>query len=320
MQLLIFPLIAFAPGVFWLWFFAKRHIYRPGPKRLLIQTFFLGMVSIIPAAILEAAFLDDLVLEDSANASTVATSMLFVVGPVEEASKFLAVRLVAYRSLYFDEPMDGLVYAAAASLGFASLENLFYVFSFGAWVMIGRAPLSTVGHVIFGSFWGYALDRESQEGLRRSWLALAAGIGAAAIFHGLFNTAIFTLWPIGLVLLCVGCGGPWAGLAGPKEFRIFDTSVTTQGSAASTAASLSISSTVSAGIAAHPPTAISGACIAAIAATKTARMPASAPAAETACCGSPCHGSHCSQSGPPGLRMALRPPLRRGQTPTPPTS
>ena len=204
MQLLIFPLIAFAPGVFWLWFFAKRHIYRPGPKRLLIQTFFLGMVSTIPAAILEAAFLDDSVLEDSANASTVATSMLFVVGPVEEASKFLAVRLVAYRSPYFDEPMDGLVYAAAASLGFASLENLFYVFSFGAWVMIGRAPLSTVGHVIFGSFWGYALGRESQEGLRRSWLALAAGIGAAAIFHGLFNTAIFTFWPIGLVLLCVG--------------------------------------------------------------------------------------------------------------------
>ena len=289
MQLLIFPLIAFAPGVFWLWFFAKRHIYRPGPKRLLIQTFFLGMISTIPAAILEAAFLDDSVLEDSANASTVATSMLFVVGPVEEASKFLAVRLVAYRSLYFDEPMDGLVYAAAASLGFASLENLFYVFSFGAWVMIGRAPLSTVGHVIFGSFWGYALGRESQEGLRRSWLALAAGIGAAAIFHGLgCLTRRYSLsGPLGLCCCVWGCGGPWAGLAGPKEFRLFDTSATTQGSAASIAASLSISSTVSAGIVAHPPTAISRACIAVIATAGIVRMRGFVPDAETNCSGSP---------------------------------
>ena len=204
MELLIFPLVSFAPGIFWLWFFAKRHIYRPGPKRLLALTFLVGMVSTVPAGILEAVFLGDFALDGSVNATTVAASMLFVVGPVEEVSKFLAVRLVAYRSLYFDEPMDGLVYAVAASLGFASLENLFYVLNFGAWVMIGRAPLSTLAHVSFGSFWGYALGREAQEGLRRSRFALIAWIGAAAVVHGLFNTALFTSWPIGIALVCVG--------------------------------------------------------------------------------------------------------------------
>ena len=73
--------------------------------------------------------------------------MLLVVGPVEEFSKFAVVRLKAYRSLYFDEPMDGLVYAAAASLGFASLENVLYVVDFGPEVMIVRAPVSTVAHL-----------------------------------------------------------------------------------------------------------------------------------------------------------------------------
>lgn len=51
----------------------------------------------------------------------------------------------------FDEPGDGLVYSTAASLGFASLENLFYIVQFGPAVMILRAPLSTAGHVVFGA-------------------------------------------------------------------------------------------------------------------------------------------------------------------------
>ena len=82
--------------------------------------------------------------------------MTFVVGPVEELCKFAAVRLGPYRSLYFDEPVDGLVYASAASLGFASLENLFYVLEYGPEVMIAP-PLSTVGHLVF--VWGFALGQ-----------------------------------------------------------------------------------------------------------------------------------------------------------------
>ena len=61
------------------------------------------------------------------NLAIVATGMFFVVGSVEQLCKLGAVRLLAYRSLYFEEPMGGLVYGAGASLGFASLEHFFYV-------------------------------------------------------------------------------------------------------------------------------------------------------------------------------------------------
>jgi RsiW-degrading membrane proteinase PrsW (M82 family) len=71
--------------------------------------------------------------------------MLVVVGPVEELCKFGAVRLGVYRSLYFDAPIHGLVYSVTASLGFASLENLFYVFQYGPEVMLLRDPLATLG-------------------------------------------------------------------------------------------------------------------------------------------------------------------------------
>lgn len=203
MSFLGFVLLAFTPGVFWLWFFAKLHVYRPAPKRLIAVTFFLGMVSTIPAGILSGLFLDEGLLDDSsANVASVAVGMLFVVGPAEETCKFLAVRLYAFRSLYFDEPFDGLVYAAAASLGFASLENLLYILQFGPEVMIGRAPLSTLAHVIFGSFWGYALGMQAQQTHRRTVL-LVTGIAVAAVVHGLFNVTlfIFPLPAVGIVAL-----------------------------------------------------------------------------------------------------------------------
>lgn len=226
MSFFVLLVLAFAPGIFWLWFFVHGRSYRPKPRRLLVLAFFLGMLSTIPAAALEFAFLNDADIDVGADLATVAAAMLFVVGPVEETSKFLAVRLGAFRSLYFDEPRDGLVYAAAASLGFASLENLGYIFIYGPEVMIVRAPLSTVAHVIFGSFWGYALGMQAQEGQRAKGLWLVAGLIVAAATHGVFNILLSSLVGALLALLLAGLGlwwtlnrFRWAQRVSPFRFR-----------------------------------------------------------------------------------------------------
>ena len=199
-----YAILAFAPGLFWLWFFVRGRSYRPKPQRLLALTFFLGMLSTIPAAVLELAFIGNTIDSPGAGLAAVASAMLFVVGPVEEFSKFLAVRLGPYRSLYFDEPRDGMVYAAAASLGFASLENLVYILNFGPEVMLGRGLISTLAHVIFGSFWGYSLALQAQKGPLAPWPWLAAGLAVAAVVHGLFNVLVFTVWPLALLLVALG--------------------------------------------------------------------------------------------------------------------
>ena len=222
MELLTYPLLAFAPAVFWFWFFARKDTYRPEPKRLIAVTFLLGMLSTIPAGIFSFIFLDESFLDEGANFASVASGMLFVVGPVEEMSKFLAVYPVAYRSLYFDEPSDGLVYAAAASLGFASLENLLYIIEFGPAVMIGRAPLSTVAHVIFGSFWGYALGRRTIADSRG--VIVIIGIAAAALVHGMFNLFLFAFAPVSIALVVMGIWWTlrrfnWARLVSPFRYR-----------------------------------------------------------------------------------------------------
>ena len=216
-------MVAFAPGVFWLWYFARKSLYRPGPRRLLVLTFLLGMVATIPAGILNGVFVDEAVASEEARLASVAMAMLLVVGPVEETAKFLAVRLFAYRSLYFDEPTDGLLYAAAASLGFASLENLIYVLEFGPGVMILRAPLSTLAHVIFASVWGYRLGLRTQGEDRRRGTLLVA-ILAAAIVHGIFNVALFAVPAASVLLVVVGAAWTlrrfdWARRVSPFRYR-----------------------------------------------------------------------------------------------------
>jgi RsiW-degrading membrane proteinase PrsW (M82 family) len=203
-----FVLIAIAPGLFWLWLFVRLDRVRPAPRRLIALTFLWGTVSVIPAAIIETFAIGEEALEVGTSLSAVALAMFAVVGPVEELSKFAAVRFSVFRSLYFDEPMDGLVYSAAASLGFASLENLIYVLNFGPEVMLGRAPLSTLAHLVFGNLWGYGLALHQRSG-RMSPAPLLLTLLAAASLHASFNVAIFSGWPLISVVL-VAVGAVWA--------------------------------------------------------------------------------------------------------------
>ena len=209
MTLVLLVALSFAPGAFWLWFYLRLNKVRPSPKRLVALSFFLGMLSTVPAGALNTIFLPDDLLSDSVSLTSVVAGMLFVVGPVEETSKFLAVRFGAYRSKYFLQPVDGLVYSTAASLGFASLENLLYVWMFGPAVMIVRAPLSTVAHLVFGSLWGYGLGVHQQSGRRKHWFVVAM-IAAAALLHATFNIATFSVFFIWISPLIVLLGGIWA--------------------------------------------------------------------------------------------------------------
>jgi RsiW-degrading membrane proteinase PrsW (M82 family) len=59
--------------------------------------------------------------------------------------------------------MDGLVYGAAASLGFASLENLAFMLMFGPEAILVRGPLTTLAHLVLSSIWSYPLGQTTQK-------------------------------------------------------------------------------------------------------------------------------------------------------------
>ena len=78
---------------------------------------------------------------------------------VEEFSKWLVLMLIVWKNRNFDYRYDGIVYAVSASLGFAALENILYIVSYGTGVSIGRAIFAIPGHATFGVFMGFFLSR-----------------------------------------------------------------------------------------------------------------------------------------------------------------
>ena len=183
--------LAFAPGIFWLWFFYKKDKIEPEPKHLIVKTFFWGMAAVIPAIFFETPF-------RGLGGGMVLT---VIAAPVfEEYLKYSAVRRTIYAHDEFDEPMDGIVYAAAAALGFASLENAFFLFSAYSrggesqvWATLTvRAFLSVPGHVMFSAMWGYALGvAKFSPGVNKRKV-IAGGVGLAMLLHGLFNLLVST--------------------------------------------------------------------------------------------------------------------------------
>ena len=62
----------------------------------------------------------------------------------------------------FNEPLDGIVYGVTASLGFATLENIYYVYLLADYfettsmaLAIARSFSAVPAHAVFGIFMGY---------------------------------------------------------------------------------------------------------------------------------------------------------------------
>jgi protease PrsW len=193
MTIPVLLVLALAPTLFWFWFFARRDKH-PEPAALLLRVFVWGMLMVIPAT----------VLEQSIETLLGSTVLIALTGLIEEGCKFLAASGIA-KHKHFDEPIDGLIYATAAALGFATLENLAYVLRGDATLFLIRGPITTLGHILFSLTWGYAMSlrrfRNARNVLRRGWLL-------GALLHTIFNVILLSYGAIGIEWLVI----PFAGI------------------------------------------------------------------------------------------------------------
>jgi hypothetical protein len=111
-----------------------------------------------------------------------------VVGLSEEGSKFFGAWSLAAHRREFDEPVDGIIYGAASSLGFAAVENIKY-FTFGRLstaLILSRTFTSIPVHMCFGAIWGYALGKR----LVSKRIRVPLFVAWAALMHGAFDTLL----------------------------------------------------------------------------------------------------------------------------------
>ena len=204
------------PTVFWLWFWLKEDDLHPEPRGMLILSFLVGMLATACAYPVEKFIATNL------NANDLSLLTLWAI--TEETFKFLGIYIVALKSRYFDEPIDGVVYLITIALGFSALENaMFLINPLGtgdafATLLLGdfRFIGATLLHVAASGTVGIAiaLSYYAEPWEKRIWLGV--GLICAIVLHTTFNFSIIVsegsylyeifigLWTLilGILLVC----------------------------------------------------------------------------------------------------------------------
>jgi len=116
---------AVAPALLILWLVVAAG-ERPGPPLKVWTAFGLGAASVLLLGFVRAPF-TNLIGAPANPWLAQAQHALFGVALPEEAIKILVIVAVSMRRRPFADPMDTVVYGAAAGLGFAAYENLAYL-------------------------------------------------------------------------------------------------------------------------------------------------------------------------------------------------
>ena len=131
----------------------------PEPFSWVFRAFLAGVLICLPVASMEQYIHYMLFGEGEPTTLFGSTTMAFFVAAApEEGAKLLALWLLLRKNPHFDEDFDCIVYSVFVSLGFATLENIGYVFMSGeAWMgtAIMRALLAVPGHYAFAIMMGY---------------------------------------------------------------------------------------------------------------------------------------------------------------------
>jgi len=164
--------------------------YEKESKRILFYTFLLGAVlSVVVTTALYLFFDLFLPLTDTHSIWQQFVKAFFVVAFIEEFSKYIMVRYYAQPRKDFNEPFDGIIYAVMVSMGFAFVENIFYVIDGGMNVALLRAITAIPAHASFAVLMGYFMGKAKFSNKRMTFNLM--GLGLAILFHGAYDFFLF---------------------------------------------------------------------------------------------------------------------------------
>ena len=162
----------------------------PEPLSCISKIFIIGVLLIIPAGFLNQQLITDV------------SSQAYLAGLTEESLKFLAFLLFVSKKFQFNERMDAIVYGVVISLGFATYENIEYVYFYfpdiePMRIAVVRAFTAIPMHAMCGVIMGYHFGlRYFDNDSSHLWKALFIPMA----FHAFYNS-LDTL--VGMVILNV---------------------------------------------------------------------------------------------------------------------
>ena len=219
----VLTLLAVIPSVFLLIKVYQADKVEKEPAPLLFKLFIKGLESAFFAAVVEALLinfgLNTLVhlglIEGEGSFLYHAIEAFLIVAVAEEGFKYYFLKQTTWNHPAFDYRFDAVVYAVFVSLGFATIENILYVWGSqiesgtGLQLSVYRGVLSVPAHCVFAVAMGihygaakYAQGHEQfdleEAGLRKAFLV-------PVLMHGFFDFALMMNQPLytGLFFLFV---------------------------------------------------------------------------------------------------------------------
>ncbi|MEH7107364.1 MULTISPECIES: glutamic-type intramembrane protease PrsW [Bacillaceae] len=202
-----------APGLALLLFFYLKDEYESEPISFVLRTFLYGALLVFPIMFIQHVIQTENLIHSNLLDAFLSTSLL------EEFFKWFILYYAVYQHVEFDEPFDGIVYGVAVSLGFATVENIYYLIANGIEHAMTRALLPVSSHALFGVIMGFYFGKTKfMEGNKTKWLMLSLFL--PFILHGFYDFILLTQkhWLIMIFPFMIFLW--WFGLTKVKTARI----------------------------------------------------------------------------------------------------
>jgi len=191
LQTIFFALVGgIMPALLWLWFWLQEDRLHPEPRAMIIRTFVAGMI-MVPLVLPLEQFIQK---QYGFNM----TLVILLWAGAEELFKLGAAYFAAFKTKEYDEPIDAVMYLLTVALGFAAMENTFFLFSSISKTsavtsfMTGNMRFvgATLLHVLSSGVIGFFMGMSFFKGRFAKKIYLVLGLALAVALHAIFNVYI----------------------------------------------------------------------------------------------------------------------------------
>lgn len=179
------------PALIWLFFWLQENRLHPEPRSIIAGTFIGGSLSVF-VAVLAEKYVATVVAD--------ANTQYIIWAGIEEFVKFCMVAVVAFSTRYYEEPVDAMIYCVTVALGFAALENTFFIMDPLSHGQVAQGILAgnlrfmgpTLVHTVSSAFVGFTLGLSFYRGALLKAVSLIFGLTCAIALHAVFNLSIIS--------------------------------------------------------------------------------------------------------------------------------
>lgn len=212
--MIIILLTALLPALVLVYFIYRKDKYEREPTGMLVKAFCFGALSALASFLISLPFgAMGLYPSEAVTVGGHIRVALFGAAIPEEVAKFVLLWVFIRKNPYFNEYVDGIVYAVCVGMGFAAFENIGYVFgSQEAWLATGimRAVVSIPAHFFFAVAMGYYYSKAAFDRYDRRRLNIALALIVPIALHATFDAILMVTGSVGatatggLVVLFIG--------------------------------------------------------------------------------------------------------------------